>query len=63
METASLISRFKAAEPYVTVSGVTKEDVEKRFLFVEAALRVVSYLSLPYSALNTFSIVPTPLRD
>ncbi|ESQ34383.1 hypothetical protein EUTSA_v10008745mg [Eutrema salsugineum] len=63
----------KAAEPYLTVSGVTKEDVQKRFLFVEglgsyhqastAALRVVSYLPLPYSALNAFSIVPTPLRD
>ncbi|CAH8312991.1 unnamed protein product [Eruca vesicaria subsp. sativa] len=63
----------KAAEPYLTVSGVTKEDCEKRFLFVEglgsyhqastAALKVVSYLPLPYSALNAFSIVPTPLRD
>ncbi|KAL0795399.1 hypothetical protein Bca101_066776 [Brassica carinata] len=63
----------KAAEPYLTVSGVTKEDVEKRFLFVEglgsyhqastAALRVVSYLPLPYSALKSFTIVPTPLRD
>uniref|UniRef100_A0A1J3CJR0 Uncharacterized protein YuxK n=1 Tax=Noccaea caerulescens TaxID=107243 RepID=A0A1J3CJR0_NOCCA len=63
----------KAAEPYLTVSGVTKEDVQKRFLFIEglgsyhqastAALRVVSYLPLPYSALNAFSIVPTPLRD
>ncbi|CAH2033774.1 unnamed protein product [Thlaspi arvense] len=63
----------KAAEPYLTLSGVTKEDVQKRFLFIEglglyhqastAALRVVSYLPLPYSALNAFSIVPTPLRD
>ncbi|KAF8086757.1 hypothetical protein N665_0613s0025 [Sinapis alba] len=63
----------KAAEPYLTVSGLTKEDVEKRFLFIEglgsyhqastAALRVVSYLPLPYSALNAFSIVPSPLRD
>lgn len=25
----------KTAEPYLTVSGVTKEDVQKRFLFVE----------------------------
>lgn len=24
---------------------------------------MVSYLPLPYSALNAFSIVPTPLRD
>uniref|UniRef100_M4E778 Uncharacterized protein n=1 Tax=Brassica campestris TaxID=3711 RepID=M4E778_BRACM len=63
----------KTAEPYLTVSGVTKEDVEKRFLFIEglgsyhqastAALRVVSYLPLPYSALKAFTIVPTPLRD
>ncbi|KAH0878393.1 hypothetical protein HID58_065787 [Brassica napus] len=63
----------KAAEPYLTVSGVTKEDVQKRFLFIEglgsyhqastAALRVVSYLPLPYSALKAFAIVPTPLRD
>ncbi|VVA92329.1 unnamed protein product [Arabis nemorensis] len=63
----------KAAEPYLAVSGVTKKDVQKRFLFIEglglyhqastAALRVVSYLPLPYSALNAFSIVPTPLRD
>ncbi|AEE30477.1 unnamed protein product [Arabidopsis thaliana] len=63
----------KAAEPYLEVSGVTREDVQKRFLFIEglgfyhqastAALRVVSYLPLPYSALNAFSIVPTPLRD
>ncbi|CDY60797.1 BnaC05g50790D [Brassica napus] len=63
----------KSAEPYLTVSGVTKEDVQKRFLFIEglgsyhqastAALRVVSYLPLPYSALKAFAIVPTPLRD
>ncbi|XP_056866441.1 uncharacterized protein LOC108821153 isoform X2 [Raphanus sativus] len=63
----------KTAEPYLTVSGVTKEDVQKRFLFVEglgsyhqastAALRVVSYLPLPYSALKAFTMVPTPLRD
>ncbi|CAN8291777.1 unnamed protein product [Cochlearia groenlandica] len=63
----------KAAEPYLTLSGVTKEDVKKRFLFIEglglyhqastAALQVVSYLPLPYSALSAFSIVPTPIRD
>ena len=28
-----------------------------------AALRVMSYLPLPYSALSTLLIVPTPLRD
>lgn len=28
-----------------------------------AALRVVSYLPLPYSALKAFAIVPSPLRD
>lgn len=25
----------KAAEPYLEVSGVTREDVQKRFLFIE----------------------------
>lgn len=28
-----------------------------------AALKVLSYLPLPYSALSTLLIVPTPLRD
>lgn len=28
-----------------------------------AALRVLSYLPFPYSALSTLLIIPTPLRD
>ncbi|WCJ21708.1 hypothetical protein M5689_003843 [Euphorbia peplus] len=63
----------KAAEPYLKYCGVDREDVLRRFVFIEgpglyhqastAALRVVSYLPLPYSALSTLMIVPTPLRD
>ncbi|KAK2985330.1 hypothetical protein RJ640_029474, partial [Escallonia rubra] len=81
----------KAAEPYMRVCGVDREDVLRRFLFIEgpglyhqgstvyptykgkgaqkfsnptnAALKVLSYLPLPYSALSSLLIVPTPLRD
>ncbi|CAM8885767.1 unnamed protein product [Rhodiola kirilowii] len=63
----------RAAEPYVELCGVERTDVLRRFLFVEgldmyhqgstAALRVMSYLPLPYSALATLSVVPVPLRD
>ncbi|XP_065859583.1 uncharacterized protein [Euphorbia lathyris] len=63
----------KAAEPYLRYCGLEQEDVLRRFVFIEgpglyhqastAALRVVSYLPLPYSALSAFSVVPTPLRD
>ncbi|KAL3631058.1 hypothetical protein CASFOL_024042 [Castilleja foliolosa] len=63
----------KAAEPYMSVSGLEREDVLRRFLFVEgpgsyhqastAALRVFSYLPLPYSALSALMIIPAPLRD
>ncbi|CBI32095.3 hypothetical protein VitviT2T_000800 [Vitis vinifera] len=63
----------KAAEPYLRVCGLDREDVLRRFLFIEgpglyhqastAALRVLSYLPLPYSALSTLLIIPTPLRD
>ncbi|XP_009788803.1 uncharacterized protein LOC107817485 [Nicotiana tabacum] len=63
----------KAAEPYMSVSGVDRDDVLRRFLFVEgpglyhqgstAALRVLAHLPLPYSALSTLMIIPTPLRD
>uniref|UniRef100_A0A7N0UJR1 Thiol-disulfide oxidoreductase DCC n=1 Tax=Kalanchoe fedtschenkoi TaxID=63787 RepID=A0A7N0UJR1_KALFE len=63
----------KAAEPYMEVCGVEREDVLRRFLFVEgldqyhqgstAALKVMSYLPLPYSALSTLSVIPVPLRD
>ncbi|KAH6770739.1 putative thiol-disulfide oxidoreductase DCC [Perilla frutescens var. hirtella] len=63
----------KAAEPYMEICGVDREDVLRRFLFVEgpgsyhqgsaAALRVLSYLPLPYSALSTLMVVPNPLRD
>ncbi|XP_073135101.1 uncharacterized protein [Henckelia pumila] len=63
----------KAAEPYMRVSGVDRDDVLRRILFVEgpglyhqgstAGLRVLSYLPFPYSALSSLLIVPTPLRD
>ncbi|XVE85007.1 hypothetical protein DITRI_Ditri17bG0058100 [Diplodiscus trichospermus] len=63
----------KAAEPYLSACGIDREDVLRRFVFIEglgvyhqastAALRVLSYLPLPYSALSAFVIVPTPLRD
>lgn len=33
------------------------------FCFSAAALRVLSYLPLPYSALSALMVVPTPLRD
>ncbi|CDP00209.1 unnamed protein product [Coffea canephora] len=63
----------KAAEPYMRACGVDRDDVLRRFLFIEgpglyhqgstAALRVASYLPFPYSALSSLTIVPTPLRD
>lgn len=63
----------KAAEPYMRACGVDRDDVLRRFLFIEgpglyhqgstAALRVMSYLPLPYSALSSLMILPTPLRD
>lgn len=63
----------KAAEPYLRLCGLEREDVLRRFLFIEgpglyhqastAALRVMSYLPLPYSALSILLVVPTPLRD
>ncbi|KAH7835326.1 hypothetical protein Vadar_025069 [Vaccinium darrowii] len=63
----------QAAEPYMRLCGVDREDVLRRFLFIEgpgyyhqgstAALKVLSYLPLPYSALSSLLIVPTPLRD
>lgn len=63
----------KAAEPYMRVSGVDRDDVLRRILFIEgpglyhqgstAALRVLSYLPFPYSALSSLMIIPTPLRD
>ncbi|KAL5759731.1 hypothetical protein ACOSP7_018248 [Xanthoceras sorbifolium] len=63
----------KAAEPYLRLCGLDREDVLRRFLFVEgpgsyhqastAALKVLSYLPLPYSALSSLLIIPRPLRD
>lgn len=63
----------KAAEPYMRLCGLEQEDVLRRFLFIEgpgeyhtastAALKVMSYLPLPYCALSALLIVPTPLRD
>ncbi|CAL5188903.1 unnamed protein product [Lathyrus oleraceus] len=62
-----------AAEPYLRASGLQREDVLRRFLFIEglnvfsqgstAALRVLSYLPLPYSALSWLWVIPTPIRD
>ncbi|ESW29309.1 hypothetical protein PHAVU_002G059700 [Phaseolus vulgaris] len=53
--------------------GLDREDVLHRMLFVEglneysqgstAALRVLSYLPPPYSALSSLWVIPTPLRD
>lgn len=63
----------QAAEPYLNLCGLDRQDVLRRFLFVEgpgsyhqastAALKVASYLPFPYSALSTLLVVPTPLRD
>ncbi|KAK2374629.1 putative thiol-disulfide oxidoreductase DCC [Trifolium repens] len=63
----------KAAEPYLRASGLEREDVLRRFLFIEglnvfsqgstAALRVLSYLPLPYSALSWLWVIPIPIRD
>ncbi|XP_061370178.1 uncharacterized protein LOC133312912 [Gastrolobium bilobum] len=63
----------EAAEPYLRACGLEREDVLRRFLFIEglnvysqgstAALRVMSYLPLPYSALSSLLVVPIPIRD
>ncbi|GMH01637.1 hypothetical protein Nepgr_003476 [Nepenthes gracilis] len=63
----------RAAEPYLRLCGVEKEDVLRRFIFIEglgqyhqastAALKVLSYLPFPYYSLRTLLIIPTPLRD
>ncbi|XP_060214380.1 uncharacterized protein LOC132641408 [Lycium barbarum] len=63
----------KAAEPYMDVCDLDRDDVRRRFLFIEgpglyhqgstAALRVLAHLPLPYSALSALMIVPKPLRD
>ncbi|KAL1550908.1 hypothetical protein AAHA92_18811 [Salvia divinorum] len=64
----------KEAEPYLKVCRVRRKDVLRRsFVFYEgpgsyhqgsaAALRVCSYLPLPYSALRALVVVPRPLRD
>ncbi|GAV92054.1 LOW QUALITY PROTEIN: DUF393 domain-containing protein, partial [Cephalotus follicularis] len=62
----------EAAVPYLRESGLQRQDVLRRFLFIgpglyhqasTAALRVLSYLPLPHSALSTLLVVPTPLRD
>lgn len=63
----------RAAEPYLLLCGVTREEVLRRFVFIEgpdschqastAALKVASYLPLPYSALSIFMIIPAPIRD
>ncbi|XP_073302181.1 uncharacterized protein [Primulina huaijiensis] len=63
----------KAAEPYMRVSGVDRDDVLRRILFIEgpglyhqgstAGLRVLSYLPFPSSSLSSLMIIPTPLRD
>ncbi|KAH7674444.1 DCC1-like thiol-disulfide oxidoreductase family protein [Dioscorea alata] len=63
----------KAAEPYLHLCGLTREDVLKRVLFVEgpesysegstAALKVASYLPYPYAALSALLIIPASIRD
>ncbi|XP_057796895.1 uncharacterized protein LOC131012938 isoform X2 [Salvia miltiorrhiza] len=63
----------KAAEPYMKVCGVDREDVLRHFLFVEApdsyhqgfaaALRVCSYFPKPFFVLSALMVVPAPLRD
>ncbi|KAH7297821.1 hypothetical protein KP509_25G014000 [Ceratopteris richardii] len=63
----------EAATPYLQLCGLTKEDAEHRFLFVEgpgqiseastAALRVINYLPFPYQIMTIFLAVPEPLRD
>ncbi|KAM7251001.1 hypothetical protein ACFE04_022884 [Oxalis oulophora] len=63
----------KAAFPYLRASGLDRDDVLRRFLFIEdyglyhqgstAALKVLSYLPLPYSALSSLTGIPTPIRD
>ncbi|XP_043724113.1 uncharacterized protein YuxK [Telopea speciosissima] len=63
----------KTAEPYLRLCGLDREDVLRRFVFIEgpglyhqastAALKVASHLPLPYSALSALLIIPTPLRD
>ncbi|KAG5050749.1 hypothetical protein HKD37_02G003253 [Glycine soja] len=61
------------AELYLRACGLEREDVLHRILFVEglnvysqgstAALRVLSHLPLPYSALSALCVIPSPLRD
>ncbi|XP_021747992.1 uncharacterized protein LOC110713861 [Chenopodium quinoa] len=63
----------KTAEPYMEICGVERKDVLRRFIFVEglgqyhqastAALKVMSYLPFPYSALSSLLVIPTPVRD
>ncbi|KAJ3694940.1 hypothetical protein LUZ60_000317 [Juncus effusus] len=63
----------RAAEPYLGLVGLEREDVLRRVLFIEglhqyfqgsaAALKVASYLPFPYSALSHLMIIPTPVRD
>ncbi|PON38995.1 hypothetical protein PanWU01x14_308110 [Parasponia andersonii] len=63
----------QTAEPYLRLCGLDRDDVLRRFLFVEgpglyyqgsaAALRVASYLPLPYSALTALMVVAAPIRD
>ncbi|KAL2347382.1 hypothetical protein Fmac_001382 [Flemingia macrophylla] len=63
----------EVANLYLRACGLEREDVFSRILFVEglnvysqgstAALQVLSYLPLPYSALSLLQVIPTPLRD
>ncbi|KAJ4761449.1 Nucleic acid binding protein [Rhynchospora pubera] len=63
----------RAAQPYLRLLGLHREDVRRRVLFVEgpaayyqgsaAVLMVASYLPFPYSALSSLLIIPAPLRD
>lgn len=63
----------RTAEPYLKLCDVEREDVLRQFIFIEglgeyhrgstAALKVLSYLPFPYSALSSLLIIPTPWRD
>ncbi|KAJ4813925.1 Nucleic acid binding protein [Rhynchospora pubera] len=63
----------RAAQPYLRLLALHRQDVRHPVLFVEglaayyqgsaAVLMVASYLPFPYSALSSLLIIPAPLRD
>lgn len=49
---------------YVRKSGsFSRKGIDMVSTMLTAALRVASYLPLPYSALSIFMIIPAPIRD